>query len=174
MQKAFDFLADELKSIRTGRANTSLVEDLRVEHYGQTMNLKQLANISAPDAKSLSISPWDPTALAAIEKALREDSKLDVNPVNDGKVIHINIPPLTQERREQFVKQLNEKVEAANVSLRNIRHDILHEVKKLQQDKQIGDDDYRWAETELNKKVEDFRSKIEEMAERKRQEILAV
>src|SRR3990167_1495937 len=167
MEKAYNFLLDEFKSLRTGRANPALVEAVSVTYYEQTMPLKQLANISATDAKSLTISPWDPNAAESIEKAIREDSKLDLNPTRDGKTIHINIPPLTAERREQLVKQLNEKVEASHVALRNIRHEVLQEIKKMQQAKQVSDDDYRWAEAELNTKIENFRKRIDEAVEKK-------
>src|SRR5689334_16535112 len=110
MERSFEHLLDEFKQIRTGRASASLVEDVKVSVYEQDMALKQIAQISTPDAKSISITPWDQTNVAAIEKALREDQSLGLNPVNDGKTVHVNVPPLTQERREQMVKQLSDKI----------------------------------------------------------------
>ena len=174
MQKTLEHLTEELKSIRTGRANPALVEDVQVTVYEQTMVLKQLANISAPDAKSLAISPWDPNAADAIEKAIREDSKLDLNPTRDGKTIHVNIPPLTQERREQIAKQVNEKLEQAHIALRNIRHEILNEAKQLQKEKQISEDDYHTLDRQLLTKLETFQAQTDEAVEKKRQEILEV
>lgn len=171
LQKAYEFLQDELKAIRTGRATPALVDELNVEVYGQTMALKQLASISAPDAKSLTISPWDATTLEPIEKAIRENQNLGLNPVNDGKALHLNIPPLTAETREQFVKQVNEKVENCYVALRNVRHEVLNEAKKQEKDKQISEDDYRWVDKQMTTKIDGLREQIEEAAEAKRTEI---
>src|SRR5262245_7586484 len=110
--KAYDFLNDELKGIHTGRATPGLVEEIDAEVYGgQTMSIKQLASISVPDAKSITITPWDQATLEPIEKAIRNMQSLGFNPLNDGQALHINVPPLTAERREQLVKQVNEKVE---------------------------------------------------------------
>lgn len=171
LAKALDFLVDELKSIRTGRATPALVDELNIEVYGQTMALKQLASISAPDAKSLTIAPWDPASLEPIEKAIRENQQLGLNPVNDGKALHINIPPLTAETREQFVKQVGEKVENCYVALRNVRHEVLNEAKKLEKEKQIGEDDYHWVDKQMTAKIDELRGRIEEVAEAKRNEI---
>jgi ribosome recycling factor len=171
MKKTEEHLSEELKSVRTGRASPSLVEGVQVSLYGQSMPLKQVANISASDAKTLTVSPWDPSAAAAIEKAIREDSKLDLNPVTDGKTIHIPIPPLTQERREQIVKQVNDKAEQAHIALRNIRHEILNDAKGLQKNKQVSEDDYHNVEKQLDAQLESFRAQIDQLADEKRKEI---
>jgi ribosome recycling factor len=171
LTRAVDFLAEELKAIHTGRAAPALIEDLPVEAYNQTMSVKQLASISATDAKSLTITPWDPTTLAPIEKAIRENKQLDFNPVNDGKSLHINVPALTTERREQLIKQVGEKVESCYISLRNTRHEVLNEAKKLEKAKSIGEDDYNLVEKQITAKIEELRKQIEELAEVKRTEL---
>jgi len=173
MQKVLDFITEELKSIRTGRANTALVEDVKVSVYEQDMSLKQLAQLSTPDGKTITVAPWDQATLEPIEKAIREDKSLDLNPINDGKALHINVPPLTTERREQMVKQINEKIEQANVSLRNVRHEIINDVKKAK-DSGLSEDDVRWAQNQLDKLVDEFKAQIEQTAEQKRQEIMSV
>ncbi|MBI4101122.1 ribosome recycling factor [Candidatus Microgenomates bacterium] len=174
LQAAFDHLVDELKSIRSGRAAPSLVEDVEVEYYGQPTSLKQLANISVADGRSLTIAPWDMSALEPIEKALRATPSQDLNPVNDGKALHVNVPPLTAERREELVKQVGAQVEACYVSLRNIRHEVLNEAKRLQKDKKLSEDDYHWVDKQLTVKIDELRQRIEEVAENKREEIRTV
>ncbi len=171
LQKAFDFLLEELRTVRSGRATPSLIDELEVDVYGQQMMLKQLAAITVADATSLSISPWDPTTLSAIEKAIRENKELGFNPVNDGKVIHINVPPLTAERREQMVKQIGEKIEACYISLRNIRHEVLNEAKRAQKDKQLGEDDYHAIDKQITRLTDDLKTKIAEVADAKKAEI---
>ena len=171
LQKAFDFLLEELRTIRSGRATPSLIDELEVNVYGQPMKLKQLAAITVPDATSLSISPWDPNSLEAIEKAIRDSKELGFNPVNDGKVIHINVPPLTAERREQMVKQIGDKVENSYIALRNIRHEVLNEAKRGQKDKQLSEDDYHLVDKQISRLVDDLRGRIVEVADAKRAEI---
>ncbi|MBI3984189.1 ribosome recycling factor [Candidatus Microgenomates bacterium] len=174
LQKAVDFLLDELKGIRTGRATPPLVEDIAVEAYGQPMTIKQVASINTPDAKSLTITPWDSSVLAAIEKAIREAKELDLNPINDGKALHITIPPLTADRREQMVKQVGDKVEACYIGLRNIRHEVLNEARRQAKDKLIGEDDYHWVDKEITQRIDQLRERVEEAAEQKRNEIRRV
>lgn len=174
MQKAFDFLAEELKTIRSGRANATLVEQVNVDVYGQPANLRQLASISTPDGKTIAISPWDPTNLEAIEKAIREDKDLGLNPQNDGKSIHINVPPLTAERREQMVKQVGEKVENCYITLRSIRHEVLNEAKSQSKEGVISEDEYHHLDKQLAAQIDDLRRRIEELAETKKQELREV
>lgn len=174
LQKCIDHLMEELKSVRTGRASTALVEDLKVEVYGQQMPLKQLASISTPDATTITISPWDVSNTEAVEKAIREDQGLGLNPLSDGKVIHINIPAPTAERREQLAKQVGEKLEQTNIAMRNIRHDILNEAKKLSKDKQISQDEQHNLEKQLDTKLDECKAKAEELAENKKSEIRAI
>lgn len=174
MDKAVEHLLDELKGLRTGRASTALVEGLSVEQYGQTMNLKQVATLSVPDPRTIQISPWDPTMLPVIEKAIREAQSLGLNPNNDGHAIRINLPPLNEETRKNLVKALGEKLEQCHIALRNIRHELLDQVKKLERDKQATQDDVRHAETELNKRIEEYREQIKGIEDAKTKEIMEV
>lgn len=171
LQKALEHLSDELKTIRTGRASTALVEDIKVSIYDQQMPIKQLASISTPDATTIAISAWDQNSTAAIAKAIREDKDLNMNPVSDGKVIHLNVPSLTQERREQFVKQIGEKVEQCFVAIRSVRHEVLDEAKQLSQSKELGEDDYHRIVKQIDAKIEELHKQIEELAETKRKEV---
>lgn len=174
MKAALKHLSEELASIRTGRAQASLIENINIEVYGQTQPLRALANISTPDAKSLTITPWDPGSASAIEKALAEDQSLGVNPVNDGKNIHLNIPPMTSERREQIVKTLGEKAEETKISLRNGRHEAQDAAKDAKKSGDISEDDYHRIEKELNQMIEKHQQEIDEMVESKKQEVTEI
>lgn len=174
MDKAIEHLESELKALRTGRANAVLVEGVVIDVYGQPMPLKQLASISTPDARTIAITPWDRTTLSAIEKAIRESPSLGLNPANDGNTIRLSIPAMTEERRREIVKQLGTKVEECHITLRNIRHDVLGEVKKLEKAKEATQDDAKFAENELNKRLDQYKVKIEDIARAKEKEILAV
>ncbi|MBW3537962.1 ribosome recycling factor [Candidatus Parcubacteria bacterium] len=174
MDKALEHLGEELKGLRTGRASTALVGGLMVESYGQMLPLKQVATINTPDARTIAITPWDRSVLPAVEKVIRETQSLGLNPNNDGSTIRLNVPPLTEERRRDLVKNLGEKVEACHITLRNIRHDILNDVKRLEKDKQATQDDVKFAETELNKKIDQYRVKIDAIEKAKAAEIMQV
>ncbi len=174
MEKALEHLADELNSLRTGRASTGLVDTIVVEYYGAHQPLKAMASIHTPDAKTIAITPWDKAALPVIEKALREAQSLGLNPMNDGHTIRLNIPPLTEDRRRDIVKSLGGKVEECRIALRNIRHDVLKEVQKLEKAKEATQDDVKFAETELNKKMDSFQKRIEELEAAKAKEIMEV
>ncbi len=172
LAKALDFLTDELKAIRTGRAVPGLVEEIEAEVYGgKLMAVKQLASISAPDGKSLTVAPWDPTTLQPIEKAIRETQSLGFNPISDGKALHINVPPLTAESREQLIKQVGEKVENCYISLRNIRHEVLNEAKQMEKTKEISEDDYLLVDKEITSRIDGLRERIEAMADKKRADL---
>ncbi|HVE80707.1 MAG TPA: ribosome recycling factor [Candidatus Dormibacteraeota bacterium] len=173
-KKALEHLEEELKTLRTGRAQTAMVENVTVEQYGQPMLLKAVATISTPDASTIAISPWDRNMVEVIEKALRESKSLSLNPSSDGTTVRINIPSMTEEARREIVKQLGTKVEQCHIALRNIRHEVLNEVRKLEKDKQIGQDESRRAETDLNKKIEQYNQKADDIARQKEQEILTV
>ncbi|HSH31751.1 MAG TPA: ribosome recycling factor [Candidatus Saccharimonadales bacterium] len=174
MDKALEHFSEELKGLRTGRASTALVEGLMVESYGQKLPFKQVASINTPDARTIAITPWDRSVLPAIEKVIRETQSLGLNPNNDGATIRLNIPPLTEERRRDLVKALGDKAEACHIALRNIRHDVLGEVKKLEKDKQATQDDVKFAETELNKKIDQYRARIDLIEKAKAAEIMQV
>src|SRR5206468_6530244 len=130
--------------------------------------------ITTPDAKSIAITPWDRSMLQVIEKAIRDDQRLGLNPNNDGSVIRLNIPAMTEDRRRDIIKILGQKVEECRIALRNIRHDALDEVKKMEKSKQATQDDVKFAETELNKKIDQYQAKIETIASAKEKEILEV
>lgn len=174
LEKTLEHLQNELLSMRTSRASIHMVEDIKVEHYGAAMTIKQLASITTPDAVSITISPWDQTATAAIERAIRDDQTLGLNPLSDGKTLHIKVPPLTEERRTHLVKQMNEKVEAARIAIRNVRHEILDKAKKDKSAGSISEDDYKALEKDLSAAIELLQKRIDELAENKKQELLSV
>lgn len=174
MDKAVDHFREELQAIRSGRASTALVEGLEIEVYGQRMPLKSLATLSTPDARTIAITPWDRSNMPAIEKTIRESQSLGLTPNNDGATIRLNIPPLTEERRREIAKSVGDKAEQCHISIRNIRHDILQEVRKLEKEKQATQDDSKFAEETLNKKIDHYRKVIEEIQKAKEAELMEV
>jgi ribosome recycling factor len=173
MGKAIDALRRDLATIRTGRASPSLVERLSVDYYGSSTPLNQLAGISVPEPRLLVIQPWDRGSMAAIEKAIRK-SELGLNPTNDGQVVRIAIPPLTEERRKQLVKLVHGHVEEGKVALRNIRRDAMAHVKVLLAEKMIGEDDERRAEQQVDELTKRYVSDAERVGKDKEQEVLEV
>lgn len=173
MGKAMDSLHHHLNTVRTGRAAPSLVEDVKVDYYGTTMPLNQLASISAPESRLLVIQPWDKGSMGPIEKAIQM-SDLGLTPNNDGQVIRISIPTLTEERRKQMVKQVHGHVEDAKVSVRNIRRDAMTSIKKLLNDKEISEDDERRAHDELEKITKKYIDEADEIGKAKEHEVLEV
>ena len=171
MGKAIDALRRDLATIRTGRASPSLVERLPVDYYGSSTPLNQLAGISVPEPRMLVIQPWDRGSMAAIEKAIMK-SELGLNPTNDGQVVRIAIPPLTEERRKQLVKLVHGHVEDGKVALRNIRRDAMTHVKELLTEKLIGEDDERRAEHQVDEMTKRFVSDAERVGKAKEQEVL--
>lgn len=173
LKRAIDYLKNELKSIHIGRASVSLVSDIFVESYGAKAPLKQLANISAPDPKSIVVQPWDKSILNNIEKTIRE-SDLDLNPVNTGELVRINIPSLTEERRKDFIKLVRDKAEEAKVSIRNNRHDIWSEVKNAKSKGEISEDDFYRQEQEIQKIVNNCNKEIDEIMKKKEKELMEI
>jgi ribosome recycling factor len=173
MGKAIDALRRDLATIRTGRASPSLVERLPVEYYGSSTPLNQLAGISVPEPRLLVIQPWDRGSMPAIEKAIRK-SELGLNPTNDGQVVRIAIPALTEERRKQLVKLVHGHVEEGKVALRNIRRDAVTHVKELLTEKLIGEDDERRAEQQVDELTKRYVSDAERVGKAKEQEVLEV
>jgi ribosome recycling factor len=173
MGKAIDALRRDLATIRTGRASPSLVERLPVDYYGSSTPLNQLAGISVPEPRMLMIQPWDRGSMAAIEKAIMK-SELGLNPTNDGQVVRIAIPPLTEERRKQLVKLVHGHVEDGKVALRNIRRDAMTHVKELLSEKLISEDDERRAEHEVDEMTKRYVSDAERVGKAKEQEVLEV
>jgi ribosome recycling factor len=171
MGKAIDALRRDLGTIRTGRASPSLVDRLAVDYYGSSTPLNQLAGISVPEPRLLVIQPWDRGSMAAIEKAIMK-SELGLNPTNDGQVVRITIPPLTEERRKQLVKLVHGHVEEGKVALRNIRRDAMAQVKELMNEKMIGEDDERRAEQQVEELTKRFVNDAERVGKSKEQEVL--
>lgn len=171
MKRSVANLKDEFNGIRTGRASASLFDKIRVECYGDKMPLAQVATISVPEARLVVIQPWDKALISEIEKALQK-SELGLNPSNDGKVIRLAIPPLTEERRKELVKQSKTLAEQSRVAIRNIRRDANEALKKAQKNGEITEDELKTAETALQKTTDTFIQDINKILEDKEKEIL--
>lgn len=171
MVKAAEDLRSELASLRTGRASTSLLEHLKVEYYGTPTPLNQVATLGVPDPTMLTVQPWDPSLLPAIDKVVRA-SGLGLNPVNDGKILKVPIPPLTEERRKELVKHLHKLLENHRTAVRNVRRDGNEELKKLLKNKTISEDDERRGLEEIQKLTDDAMEKLESTGKSKEREIL--
>jgi ribosome recycling factor len=163
-----------LKSLRTGRANASMLDGLTVEAYGSQMPLKQVASIVVPEAQLIQITPFDSNNLAAISTAIRSDSNLGLNPADDGRVIRLPIPPLTEERRRDLAKQVGSRQEDAMISVRNTRHDALDTVDKAKKDKQVGEDDAKRYSSQIEDVINKIKSSIESSAKAKESEIMTL
>ena len=173
MQKALEHLQADLTAVRTGRASPSLIERLPVQQYGTEMPLNQLATIAAPEARMLTVSPWDKSALGAIEKAIRK-SELGLNPSNDGALIRIVIPPLTEESRRRMVKIVHDKVEQGKVAIRNIRRDAMTQAREFRDEKMISEDDERRAEHQIQELTNKFVAQADQLGKAKEQDVMAV
>lgn len=172
-ENAVEHFANEAAKIRTGRANPGLVENLIVDYYGTRTPLKQIASINIPEARQILIQPWDKGSLVFIEAAIRE-SDLGVNPGNDGQSIRIMLPTLTEERRKDFVKTLNHRAEDGRIAIRAIREEIWKEIQELEKTGTISEDDKFHGKDELQKVVDEYNQKLEEIREKKEKEILTV
>ncbi|SVA36548.1 uncharacterized protein METZ01_LOCUS89402 [marine metagenome] len=173
MDRAVDAFKRDLTQLRTGRATPALVENIEVDYYGSLTPLKQIASISAPDARAIMIQPWDAGAMREIEKSL-QTSDMGFNPSNDGATITVPIPQLTQERRREMVKLLKTKIEDGKISVRNVRRDGLESLRKLEKDKSISQDDGRRAQDQLQKTTDGHTKQIDETGSAKEAEILQV
>lgn len=173
MHGAIQSLADDLAAIRTGRASPALVEKLPVEYYGTPTHLMQLASISIPEPRSILIKPFDAASIKNIEKAIRT-SNLGLNPSSDGKVIHLNLPPLDEERRRALVKQMHHRLEEARVAVRNIRRDLHNDIRDYEKEKLITEDDRLQGEEELQKVTDKFIEDIARHGQIKEKEIMEV
>lgn len=173
MEKTLQALRRELASLRAGRATPSLLDKIEVEYYGTMTPLNQLSNISAPEPRLLVIQPWDKSAISAIEKALQK-SELGITPTNDGDVIRINIPPLTEERRAELVRVVKKTGEEAKVSIRNIRRDANDEYKKMEKSGDLSEDEARRYQEEIQKLTDDFVKQIDEAVTSKEKDIMTV
>lgn len=171
MQGAIEALTREFAGVRTGRASTGLLEGIRVDYYGTPMPINQLASLSVPDPKTLLIQPWEPGMLPAIEKAIMK-SDLGLTPMNDGNVIRLAVPPLTEERRKQLAKVVGKLAEDCRVAVRNIRHEANKKVKALEKEKKISEDESRRGQDQVQKITDKFIQRADELLKKKEQEIL--
>jgi ribosome recycling factor len=171
MEKVLTDLQHEMAGIRTGRASISIFDGIRVDYYGTPTPLNQLATLHVPEPSMITIQPWDVSQIGPIEKSIRS-SDLGLNPSNDGKLIRVPIPPLTEERRKEIVKRLHHVVEDHRVAMRNIRRDANEQVKKLQKDKLVSEDDERRALDEIQKMTDSHIQKLDQAAKTKEKEIL--
>ncbi|MBI2724175.1 MAG: ribosome recycling factor [Chloroflexi bacterium] len=173
MESAVTALDRDLDTVRTGRARPALVEGLRVEYFGTPTPLNQMAAINAPEPRLITITPWDKTQLSTIEKAIQK-SDLGLTPTNDGNIIRLVIPALNEDRRKDLVKQVHKKVEDARVAVRNVRRDSLDQLRKLQHDKTISDDDERRAQERLQKITDRYVAEVDRHGHMKEQDLLEV
>ena len=173
MRSAIQVLHDDLAAVRTGRASPGLVERLAIEYYGTPTPLMQLASISVPEPRTLTIKPFDATTLKAIEKAI-QTSDLGLNPNNDGKVIHLNLPPLTEERRRDLAKHVHHRLEEARIAVRNIRRDAHNDMRDFEKEKLISEDDLERGEVDLQKLTDRYIEEIAQHGEKKEAEIMEV
>ena len=173
MEKAIDDIRKELASIRTGRASISILDNIQVDYYGTPTPINQVAQLGTPDPTLVTVQPYDVSLVGPIEKAIRA-SDLGLNPSNDGRLIRIPIPPLTEERRKQLAKHVHKVLEEHRTAVRNIRRDGNEHLKKMLKDKLISEDDEKHALAEIQKLTDDYIHKLEEVAKKKEQEILTV
>jgi ribosome recycling factor len=171
MEKAIGGLQHDMASIRTGRASVTLLDNVRVDYYGTTTPLNQVGTLHVPEPALITVQPWDTSQIGAIEKAIRA-ADLGLNPSNDGKVIRVPIPPLTEERRRDLVKKLHGVAEEHRVAMRNVRRDANEHVKKLLKDKLISEDEDRRAHDEIQKMTDSYIQKLDQAAKGKEKEIL--
>ncbi len=173
MDKAVDDFRKAMASTRTGRASVHMVDNINVEYYGSFMPLNQVAQVHAPEPQLITIQPFDPTALPAIEKAIRT-ADLGLNPMNDGKIVRVPVPPLTEDRRKDMVKQLHKVLEEHRTAVRNIRRDGNDAIKKALKDKKVSEDEEKRSMDEIQKLTDDEIKKMEEMSKVKEKEVLSV
>ncbi|MFA4817159.1 MAG: ribosome recycling factor [Parcubacteria group bacterium] len=173
MENSIEHFKEELNQLRTGRASTALVENILVDYYGAKSPMKQVASITIPEPRTIVISPWDKGSLVGIESAIRE-SQLNLNPMNDGNVVRINIPQLTEDRRKELVKVLNQKAEEARISIRKHREDVWEEIQEMEKSGKIGEDDKFSGKDKLQEVVDGYNSVVEDIRKKKEEEIMTV
>jgi len=173
MQGAIDALKKEFASVRTGRASLGLLEGIVIDYYGTPTPVQQLASLSIPESRQIAIQPWEQKLIPEIEKAILK-SDLGLTPMNDGKIIRINIPVLTEERRKQLVKIVKKRAEESKIAVRNIRRDANEELKKLEKNEHISEDEVKKEHDEIQKTTDSFIKKIDELLEHKEKEIMEV
>jgi len=173
MEKAVEDFRKDLTSVRTGRANVALLDHVRVDYHGTPMPINQLGTLNVPDPMTIVISPWDPGAVGPIDKAIRT-SDLGLNPTNDGKVLRVPIPPLTEDRRKDLVKHIHKVLENHRTAVRNIRRDVKESVEKLEKDKKISEDEKKRSLDELEKLTHSETKKIEDLSAAKEKEVMEI
>jgi ribosome recycling factor len=173
MRKSVESSRGELATVRTGRASPHLLDRINVDYYGSQTPIKQLANVAATDARLLTITPYDKSALSAIEKAIQE-SDIGLTPSNDGNLIRLQIPDLTEERRREMVKMVNGVAEEGRVAVRNVRRDVMHDLRELKKEGEAGEDDERRAEAALQKQTDEAIAEIDALLKGKEEDILEV
>lgn len=173
MKKTTEMLSAQFDSVRAGRANAAVLDQIKVEYYGTPTPINQIASIATPDPRTLTIQPWDASSLKLIEKAILE-SDLGINPQNDGKIIRLNFPQLTEERRKDLIKLVKKYAEESKVAIRNIRRDAVEKYKEQKKKSEITEDDLKDTEKDLQKLTDDYVKLIDEIAAKKEKELMAV
>jgi ribosome recycling factor len=173
MDKSVDTTAHEFNTVRTGRASAALLDRIQIDYYGQLTPLKQLATINVPEPRLLTIQPYDPGSIKTIERAIQE-SELGLTPANDGKIIRLPVPQLTEERRKELVKVVKHLAEEGRVAVRNVRRDVMHDLKELVREGDVGDDEERRAEDRAQKLTDEHVAKIDDLLKKKEEEIMEV
>jgi ribosome recycling factor len=173
MEKTLGVLKNEFQKVRTGRASTSILDSVKVDYYGNPSTISQVATLAVPEPRTITISPWESKMIGPIEKAIL-NANIGLTPGNDGKVIRLNLPPLTEQRRKEIVKDLKKKAEDDKVALRNIRRDAIDRLKKLEKDKAITEDELKKYEKEVQDITKGFETKIDEAVAHKEKEVLEV
>jgi len=173
MEKTVSVLKGEFQKIRTGRASTGILDSIRIDYYGNPAPISQVATLAVPEARTIIISPWESKMIAIIEKAIL-NSNIGLTPSNDGKAIRLNLPPLTEERRKEIVKDIKKKAEDDKVALRNIRRDAIDKLKKLEKDKAITEDELKRFEKDVQDTTKSFEAKVDEAVAHKEKEVMEV
>jgi len=173
MKKTTEVLSSQFDSVRAGRANVAVLDQIRVEYYGTPTPINQIAAVATPDPRSISIQPWDAASLKLIEKAILE-SDLGINPTNDGKIIRLGFPQLTEDRRRDLIKQIKKYAEEAKVAIRNIRRDAMEDYKEQKKKSEITEDDLKDIEKDLQKLTDDYIKEIDNISAKKEKELMAI
>ncbi|MSN24537.1 MAG: ribosome recycling factor [Geobacter sp.] len=173
MEKTLGVLKNEFQKIRTGRASTSILDSVKVDYYGNLSSISQVATLAVPEPRTITISPWEAKTIPAIEKAIM-NSNIGLTPSNDGRTIRLNLPPLTEERRKEIVKDLKKKAEEDKIALRNIRRDAIDKLKKLEKDKAVTEDELKKYEKDVQEVTKSFEVKVDEAVAHKEKEVLEV
>ena len=173
MEKTLGVLKNEFQKIRTGRASTSILDSVKVDYYGNSSSISQVATLAVPEPRTITISPWEAKIIPAIEKAIL-NANIGLTPSNDGRTIRLNLPPLTEERRKEIVKDLKRKAEDDKVALRNIRRDAIDKLKKLEKDKAISEDELKKFEKDVQDATKSFEQKVDEAVAHKEKEVMEV